>query len=239
MSHAPKITKLAIGGQISPLTADIYLKSKHARKALMTIAPQLSILKMNCKVDRVAQFWPSEMSKRGNGLAQILHEARHLEQLFLTLAPISLKFAQDLFQDQEWPVLRILDLNSGELDLPILKNISNSHANTLRELRLCKISLRGDDHWETLAEELGKHLSLILVALSCLNDGRNLSAIGHSRTYVTARNFMQRFISRNLEVFGDMDGAIMAWQRYEHACTLELESVCNKYYRIEVEEDGL
>ena len=240
-SNAPRITKLSIG-----VSADTYLASKQARKGLIAIAPQLSILK--CWFESTLHDSPHEMRKVRDSLARISRRARQLEQLSLNLATVSLEFAQNLFRDQEWPVLRILEISGGELNFSILRAISNSHADSLREMRLRKIYLRGDEHWETVAVDLGKILSLDLVALSLLiddpdieflNETDNIHYLDQRRTYQTARGFMQGVSSSHLEMFGDMDGSTVARQKHKNTHTSDFEDICERYQRIEVEDDIL
>ncbi|KAG6986640.1 hypothetical protein G7Y79_00075g099120 [Physcia stellaris] len=217
--HAPNIKKFVVGCQMSNLSTEIF-RQPAAVEAMSKIAPQLTMIKLDCTPSR-DESSPTWIE----GLTRIFHQATKLNELFITLNR-SLDYAQKLFENRKWPHLKILDLGDGEVDLDLLKAISHSHADVLRELRLRNNFLVGPKDWKEAAAELGKILKLDLVALSSMD-----VAIAQA----TARWFMQRVPNSDLGMVGD-GGFVVAWHKQNYTKMSGFIEIFDEYSGIEVED---
>ena len=228
--YAPKIKKLVVGSQMSNLSTEI-LSRPAPIGAMRKIAPQLTMIKLDCYPPRgdSSLQWIEDF-------ARILRQATKLEELYITLGRPLIN-AQTIFQDRKWPHLKILDLGDGEVDLDILKAISHSHADVLRELRLRNNFLVGPTNWEEAAAELGKILKLDLIALSsmCDEDSIHEPYNDPQRVQATARWFMQRVPSSDLGMVGDR-GFVVAWHKQNYKQTSGFIEIYNDRSDIDVEE---
>ena len=232
--HAPNIKKFVIGSQMSNLSTEIFSKPA-AIGAMSKIAPRLTMIKLDCTPPRddSSPHWIE-------GLTHIFRQATKLTELYITLNR-SLDYAQKLFENRKWPHLKILDLGDGEVDLDILKAISHSHGDVLRELRLRNNFLVGPKDWKEAAAELGKILKLDLVALSSMcdevsihgpyDDPYRAEVIAHA----TARLFMQRVPNSDLGMVGDR-GFVVAWHKENYKQTSGFIEIYDECSAIEVEE---
>lgn len=212
-SSAPKLEELLLGCQFSNLSTEFYSRLD-LFQAMTKLAPQLTILKSDCRAPTGSSY-----SMWFPLITTILHEARHLEELYLTMSQNMGKWNQ-MFQTEEWPNLRVFDFGDAEVDLESLKAISRAQASTLRELRLRNIHLSDTKTWEEAAEELGRILKLDFIALASMSAEVSVAAgndayLGDEEAQVAACHFLS-WIPRHSLHINVYRGAVMAWHKDNH-----------------------
>lgn len=172
-------------------------------------------------------------------MAPILHEAKHLEQLYIQLygyTPVSRR----ILLNYTWPRLKMLDLTGGELEASDFKAVCRANAHVLRELRLSHLNIRRTPPtWRELATDVGAEMNLSLLALSALVDEVDEDNYGDPYLYPgelgrIGRALMPRVGLSQIGAVGSegtpLDPAfVMLWDKTEHVPTPGFDTVCREH----------
>lgn len=101
-----------------------------------------------------------------------------------------------LFNNKVWPHLETLNLGDLSLGAAEIKEITQAHKGTLRELTLRNVYMSGEESWCDAAEEIGKYLRLRRVSIFDVCDEVTEEANGNpylkdETNLAVARSFMQ------------------------------------------------
>ena len=213
--YAPKVQNLILGCELGNLSTMSYGRP-NIREMMEDIVPRLSKLKVDCDP---STFEILDGQWRRD-IASLVHKGQQLNEM-------SLNVGRSMTLNGKWPQLRVLELDSGHVDLPTLKAFSQFHANVLRELTLYDVELRGGHVWEDVAEEIGQYWKLDLLRLYCLavntTPQKNIHILRWLETI--ARNFMLRIPYDDLNMVNaeaavinmvNTEMAVMAWHKQNY-----------------------
>ncbi|KAL9583411.1 MAG: hypothetical protein Q9212_002718 [Teloschistes hypoglaucus] len=221
--NAPHLRHLSLGCPISRLSAEIYGREENARP-LYKIAPRLTSLKIDC--DMPVTVPDLLFDSHVNTMKDIVQRMNHLKSLSLSIPPRSDEDFIEVFQNFKWPHLTTLDLADGYWTSDEIEQIANSHADTLRELRLRNVEITDGDPWEVVAGRLGQSLQLRMVCLMYLADhhSRYRKELSEKRVHRSARLFMKRTPDHLLGLKVE-HGTAIAWQSHNFKPAYDLDRV--------------
>ena len=176
-------------------------------------------------------------------MAPILHEAKHLEPLYIQLSGYTPDLRRNLLK-YTWPRLKMLDLTGGELEASDFKAVCRANAHVLRELRLSNLSIRSTPPtWREIAIDVGAEMNLSLLALSGLVDivdednfsdpYLDIYDLGRVGRALMPRVGLSQIAAVGTEGDPTEYAFVMLWDKNEHLPNPGFDTVCAEHRRME------
>ena len=185
--HGNHVVQLQIGSEFSSAPISVFGNQDVCDNAYRMMS-RLDLFKVHLYM--VASSSEAEWAEQKDRLSCTLSEAKNLHCL-----AISGVIGTNVLKNKVWQHLETLNLGDMHLHSDDLKEIIQSHSNTLRELRLLSIYLFGKKGWADVAEQIGKYLVLRSISILGLADDvpreTNDICLEVEDIEAVARSFMQ------------------------------------------------